>query len=124
MSILDIDFSAANDNLVPEGDYSVVIEKVEARPAGPNSTTGAPNLNWTCVITEGDYKNRKLWLTTNVGQNAVWKLKDTLTDLGVYEEGMQFETDDASNIIIRPQLAGKAAIATVKHREYQGKVRA
>jgi hypothetical protein len=127
MAVLNIDFSASSTDLIPEGQYSVVIDKVEARAAGPNSTTGAPNLNWQLTITEGDYKNRKLFLNTNLAPQSVWNLRGILEGLGVYEEGMPFVTDDASNILVQPRLAGLPATATVVHQEWpqnSGKMKA
>jgi hypothetical protein len=121
---LNLDFSSVEGgDLIPEGTYNVVIDKVEARPSS-NPNNNSPNLNWQCTIADGEHKNRKVFMTTGTGQNALWKLKDTLEALGISTEGLSVVTDDSSNLIIQPRLSGLPATAIIKHREWQGKMRA
>ena len=112
---------------LPEGAYPVIIEKVERRES---KSSEHDYLNWELTVSEGEHKERKLWMITSLSPRALWKLKDVLDALGYDTEGeLDFEFDDQAveqsqgPLLLSPQLAGEPAIAVVKNELYNEKER-
>ena len=116
---MKIDFSNVQQmsTVVPEGVYSVVVEKIEW--AGDEKLY----YNWQFNIINADdpenkenVSSRKLWAITSIKPKALWKLQQFLEALG----------EDANAIVSADydfdpeQWVGSECKVLVKHREYQG----
>lgn len=130
MSTMKINFADVEGSFeaLPEGAYPVVIEKVERRES---KSSEHDYLNWELTVTDGEHKERKLWMITSLSPRALWKLKDVLDALGYDTEGeLDFEFDEGQVVeqsqgplLLSPQLAGEPAIAVVKNELYNEKER-
>jgi hypothetical protein len=117
MARVTIDFSEVESfAAIPEDEYAVVVEEVEMREGDK-----APYLNWKLKVTEGEFEGRFQWMMTSLSPKALWRLKETLENLGIVEEEFELEVDEDTNLVIQPELVGLAAIAPVTVEEYQGK---
>lgn len=114
MARINVDFSEVEEfDNIPKGDYPVVIEKVEIRDS---QTSQHQYLNWTLVVSEGEYKDRKLWLVTSFSPKALFRMKQVFDNLAIFGEGeeVDIDFDDESGLVTSPELAGLPAIAVVK----------
>lgn len=120
--IIPIDFSEVPSSApIEEGEYPVVVEKVEVRAS---QTSETPYLNWTMRITEGPQSQRLLYMMTSVSGKALWKLREVLEALGAFHDQMQLEIEPESKLLVQPRVTGLACIAVVTSEEYQGQKRA
>lgn len=132
MGSMNINFADVEDSfqVMPEGLYPVVVEKVEIRES---KSSDNPYLNWELTITDGEHEGRKLWQITSLSPKALFRLKDQFLALGVIEgdeEDFPIEWDDdisitpeAGPLLIEPEVTGMAATAVVTIDAYQGKDR-
>lgn len=114
-------------DIIPEGLYPVVIEKVEVR----ESKSSEHNyLNWELTISEGEHEGRKLWHITSLSPKAFFRLKDVFAALGfdVEDENFDLDWDDdveitpkAGPLLTDPDVTGLPATAVVTIEPYQGK---
>lgn len=114
---------------LPEGSYECIIEVVEVRES---QSSDNDYLNWELTVQDEEFKNRKLWLITSLGERALWKLKDTLLSVGVIQEDDELEIDWEDNIdiqpregprVLTPELEGLACVAVVTNEVYEGRER-
>ena len=104
-----VDLSEAPEiKLVPVGEYPIVIQAVELKPA----TTGTPMLVMELGITQGEYAESKLFDRVMLTGKGAWRTRQMLeSTLGPVEgEAMDFDTDD---------LIGCEAIVKVSHEIYK-----
>lgn len=120
MPRFNFNFDDIPDNVPPEGEAEVVVEKVELK-FGKDS--GQPYLNWEFKITEGDYTNNKIWLITSLAENGLWRLKQLAEEMGFAGE-FELEIDDETNLVIFPPFEGTALTVNLHHEEYQGRKQA
>lgn len=115
-----LDFSDVQDNFsaIPEGVYTVEVEKIEW--AGDEKLY----FNWQFnVIAADDPDNvvkvagRKLWTITSIKPKALWKLQQFLTALGEGENALKSADYDFDV----EHWVGVECKVMVKHREYNGK---
>jgi hypothetical protein len=114
---------------LPEGEYEVIIEKVEVR----ESKSSEHNyLNWEFNVQDDDYEDRKLWNITSLSPRALFRLKDDLLALEVIEEDeeLDLEWDEEVDItptegplLTNPDLEGIACVVNVTNEPYEGKER-
>ena len=120
MARVTIDFSDVQDfDVLEEGEYPVVIEKAEFRAAREEGKF--PYINLEMAITEEKYKGRKLWMILSFSPKALWRMKDVFENLGIYNDAMEVDYDEDTNLVIDPELVGLPAIAVVSHREWEGR---
>lgn len=120
MAKLTVDFSQVETfEALPPGEYPVVIESVEVR----QSETGEfPYLNFTLVIPDGEYANRKLWFIGSLSPKALWRLQATFASFGLEGDEHELDVDDGTGVLLNPQLVGLPAIARVSNELYQGRM--
>jgi len=69
--------------------------------------SGNPMLTWTFTMEEGDFIGMDFTLWTPMTANAMWKLADTLTALGVkWEPGvpLSLRSKDVKNVLVRMKI--------------------
>lgn len=116
-----VDFSQVEDfATLPAGQYPVVIESVELRES---KSSEHPYLNFTLAVADGEFTGRKLWFIGSLSPKALWRLKALFDSFGFEGEQAELEVDDGSGILLSPELAGLAAMATVSVEQYQNKDR-
>lgn len=121
MARVSVDFSQVEEfEPLPKGDYSVLVEKVEYREA--QTEDKYDYLNWELSVTEeGEFKGRKLWFISSFSPKALWRLKQILENLGVYDDDLEIDYDEDTMLVIDPELQGLPAMATVSQRTYEGR---
>ena len=109
-------------NLVPEGNYSVLIKEVKAAQKDPESN---PYLSWSLEIFDSkDYTGRKLTFRCGLSEKSLWILVNILRDLKVISEdqkNLALNIDDETGLLVEPNLTGLAATAVVSTQIYQGR---
>jgi hypothetical protein len=114
---------------LPEGTYDCFVEVVEVRES---QSSDNDYLNWELTVQDEEFKNRKLWMITSLGERALWKLKDTLLALGVIEEDDELEIDWEDDVditpregprVLTPTVEGLACVAVVTNEVYEGRER-
>lgn len=112
---LPLDFTGVAEKLsaLPPGNFPAIIENVEEK----TSSTGNPMLLFTFRITAGPHAERKVFQNYSLTPEALWKLYQTLRNLGFTEEELagQFELDPNELINLECTLV-------LKPSEYQGRV--
>lgn len=122
MPTFSVDFSKIeSQDPVPTSNQPVVIDSIEFRQS---KSSEHPYLNWKLIISDGPFSGRTLWMITSLAPKALFRLQEVLSALGLpSSEQLDFQVDDATNILIKPPIAGKAAIARVTQETYEGTVR-
>ncbi len=121
MPSINIDFSevAGGFEALPPGEYAVVVDKVELRESQSSEN---PYFNWELTVTEdGEHKTRKLWFMTSFAPKALWRMKETFENLGIYQDTMNFNIDEETNALLEPEVVGLPAVAVVVQEPYQGR---
>lgn len=121
MPNIAIDFSDVKGGFeaLPAGEYAVVVDKVELRDGSGEH----PYLNWELVVTEdGEHKDRRLWFITSFSPKALWRMKETFENLGIYQDAMQFNIDDETRALLEPEVVGLPGVAVVIQEPYQDRV--
>lgn len=122
MARVSVDFSQVEEfEPLPKGEYTVLVEQVEYREA--QSEDKFDYLNWELSVSEeGEFKGRKLWFISSFSPKALWRLKQILENLGVYEDDLEIDYDEDTMMVTDPELTGLPALATVSTRPYEGRV--
>jgi hypothetical protein len=109
-------FSSPSDDetieiLIPEGAESgkipaddQYIGKLLGVVQEESRSSGNPMLTWTFTIHEGDFQGMDFTMWTPLTSNAMWKLADTLTALGVkWQAGtpLRFKAKDLKGTLVR-----------------------
>lgn len=106
--ILDIDFSQSSSGFTPieDGVYRAKISSIERKM----SKTNSPYLNTEFTITEGKFKNRKVFTNFSLKSLALWKLQSLLMVIGMKADAkMQLDTD---------MLIGRELRISIRQRSY------
>lgn len=115
---------------LPEGSYEVIVERVEVRES---RSSDYDYLNWELRVTEeGDFEDRRLWMITSFAPKALFRLKDTLVNIGAIEPDEELEFEWEEDIepqyqegprLLFPEIEGMAAIAVVQNEIWEGRER-
>lgn len=98
---------------LPKGRYDAVVYEVELR----ESQAGKPYLNWQFKIVGGEYDNRRVFTTTSLQSQALWKLKQILGRIAPH-------LDLDGPVDIDPdELAGLPCRVVIDHEQYEGQTR-
>ncbi|MDM7940126.1 MAG: DUF669 domain-containing protein [Methanothrix sp.] len=117
---IDLDFSNVQEfEAIPAGNYPIVVEQVEMKQS---QNSDYPYLNYTLTITDGEYANRKLFMISSLSPKALWRAKAVFQTLGVYQEKMDIQVDDDTNLVVFPELVGAVGIAVVGQETYEGRI--
>jgi hypothetical protein len=83
---------------IPEGRYTVVVDKAEITTT---KESGNPMIKATLKIVEGDFKNRLAWDNFVLTEKSLWKLKTFLeaADSKLSESGDATEQDIANAMV-------------------------
>lgn len=112
MPSLAINFSEVPDfTTLPAGNYAVMVDKCELRESKNNP--GSYYLNWTFVVTEGEYTNRQIWMTSGLTEKSLWRLKAVFKNLGILDkfgDNIEIQIDDETLLMTYPPVAGCVAI--------------
>lgn len=104
----------ASQELIPEGKYASRIDKVVEKQSKSSDATYW-GINFTII--EEPLEGRVVWAPFMLNPEALWKLKNLFTAIGIELEGMsEIDTDD----MLLQQEVG----IIVTHDTYQGEVRA
>jgi hypothetical protein len=121
MPQITVDFSQVETyEALPPGEYPVVIDAIELRQS---ESSEHPYLNFTLVVPEGEYANRKLWFIGSLSPKALFRLKAVFDSFGLTDEQTTLDVDDATGVLLNPQLVGLPALAVVANEMYQGQLR-
>jgi hypothetical protein len=99
----------------------VIIENIEVKQAEGKEH---PYLNWELTIADGEHEGRKLYYMTSLSPKALWNLQQSLQSFSLEDEELEINFDEDTNFVTSPDLAGQAALATVKNTTYEGRVQA
>lgn len=120
MARVQVDFSDVQEfEPIEAGEYPVVVEEVKMVEAA--SEDKYPYLSWVMVITEGDFKDRKIWMNTSFSPKALFKLKEILENLDLFEDELDVDYDEETMLVTTPELAGMPAIAVVSVGKYNNR---
>jgi hypothetical protein len=115
-----VDFSDVQDfEPLEAGEYPVLVEKVTYTEATQEGKYDY--MAWELQITDGEFKGRKLWLNTSFSPKALFKLKEVLENLGLFEDELDVDYDEDSMLVTTPELAGLPAIAVVSVTTYNNR---
>jgi len=113
---------------LPEGNYEVVVDRVEIRES---KSSEHYYLNWELEVQDGEFENQRLWMITSLSPKAMFRLKDVFVALGVItgdEEDFELEWDEQVEVtpkegplLTNPEVDGLACIAVVQNEMYNGK---
>jgi len=105
---------------VPEGRYPVEVVEVERRVAAH----GGEYLNWALRIEDGEHAGKRLWMVTSLREDLLDLLATVLraVNVSVDDGDLSIETDE-DGVLVRPDIAGRRAVALVVHDEWQGETR-
>ena len=122
MARVTVDFSEIEEfEPMPKGDYAVLVDKLEYRVA--QEADKYDYISWELVVTEpGEFNNRRLWFITSLSPKALFRLKDILENLGLYEDELEIDYDEESMMVTSPEVTGMPAMATVSQRPYEGRI--
>jgi len=110
---ITVDFTNVQDfSAVPDDTY--LAKPTDIVPA--KASTGNKMLTWTFMITDGEYKGRKLTTNFVLIPESLWKLRECLEALGA-EVPMSVVTFEPKEVI------GKPCRIVVGHHEYKGSTR-
>jgi hypothetical protein len=116
-----VDFSEVEEfEPLPKGEYPAVIESIEYREAQEEGKFDYLNVEYT--VTEPEFKGRKLWQVWSFSPKSLWRMKQTLENLGVFEEEIEVDYDEESMIVTEPALVGTPVMLTVSTRPYEGRI--
>lgn len=110
-NVIELNFEGVKSfKAPPEGTYTVEVDSVEQG----ESAEGNAKLDWQFSITEGKNKGSKLWTTTSLLPQALFKLRDLLDALGmdVPDDVMELDLDE---------VVGMSCGVVVYHEDYNGK---
>jgi hypothetical protein len=112
MGQIRVDFSGVtNFEPLPTGAYPVIIKKVELK----DSSNGPwQNLNWELEVIDGEFTGRKLFLTTTLKPEGLFKLVELLEACG---EEVQLEELDLDP----DAYVGRQLLVGVSVGSYNGK---
>lgn len=117
---MQVDFSDVQDfEPLEAGEYPVVVDQVKMVEAKDENSF--PYMAWEMTVTEGEAKDRKLWLNTSFSPKALFKLKEVLENLGLFEDNIDVDYDEESMLVTTPELAGMPAIAVVSVTSYNNR---
>lgn len=121
MPRVTVDFSDVQDfEAIPKGEYPVVIVKPEYREAQQEDKYDYINLEMD--ITEGEFKGRKQWLILSFSPKALWRMKDVFENLGIYQDEIEIDYDEDTNLVTDPELTGLPGVAVISQRTYEGRL--
>jgi hypothetical protein len=124
MPTIHLDFSGIEEfEPLPKGVYPVVIESVELRES--TQTPDSYYLNWTLIVTDGEYEGRKIWYTNGLTEKSMYYLHEQFLDLAVIGEEdteLDLEIDEDTNFLISPEVAGIGCLADVGTQVRNGKL--
>ena len=114
MSTLNLDFTNVSTGfeVLPAGNYSGVITKVELRT---NKAKDGQYLNIEWEVRDENDKIKKVWDMCSLKPAALWKLKELMAKLG-------FEVEGAINLDVE-EFVGKTCDFELKIDTYDGKDR-
>lgn len=122
MPTITLDFSEVEEYAaIPKGTYPVRIDTVEVR-IGKQSNE--PYLNWTLVVTDGDYEGSKLFMTNGLSEKSLYYLREQFRNLGILEEdsdSLELEVDEDTNMVVYPEFSDMEALADVIVQVQKGK---
>lgn len=119
MARVTVDFSDVQDFEPFDGEHPVVIDKVEYVEAA--SEDKYDYLAWEMIVSDGEFKGRKLWLNTSFSPKALFKLKEVLENLELFDEELDIDYDEETMLVTTPELSGLPAIAVVEIGEYNNR---
>lgn len=104
----------AGGRSLPDGQYSLEVEGVPELKTSAES--GNQYISWVFKVTEGKYKNRKVWHNTSLQPQALFNLRNLLEAMGI-------EVEDASMDLELDEFEGSEVGAIVVNEKYEGKDR-
>jgi hypothetical protein len=118
---LTVDFSQTESyEPLPPGEYPVVIDAIELKQS---ESSEHPYLNFTLKVSEGEFANRNLWFIGSLSPKALFRLQAVFSSFGLTETNVELNIDDASGVLLEPQLVGLPAMARCRNEMYAGSLR-
>jgi len=62
-----------------------------------------------------------LWDRMSLSPKALWRTKQTLENLGVFDEDLNIDYDDESMVVTEPELIGLPVMAEVSVGKFEGR---
>lgn len=113
-NVVSVNFKGVTTFKTPnEGDYLIRVAEVEEGVSRNDNEM----LSWTFEIADGDFEGSKLFYTTVLSKDSLWKLREVLEALGQ-------DVPDGKLDIDLKELIGCECGATVFHETYEGKKKA
>lgn len=118
--VITVDFSQVEaPEPIANGTYPAIVQQVEQRQAEDGEY---PYFAWEFQVSEGAAEGRSLYLNTSLSPKALWRLQALVENLGVYQQEMEFEVDEDSNLLISPNVVGLPCNLVVKNEMYRGRL--
>lgn len=120
MARTTVDFSDVQDfEPIEAGEYPVIVEKVTY--VEQEAEDKYDYLAWELEITEGEFKGRKQWLNTSFSPKALFKLKEVLENLDLFEDELDIDYDEDTMLVTTPELSGVPAVAVIEVSTYNNR---
>lgn len=116
---IQIDFSKVSDSgSLPVGKYPVRVTDAVIKETSDG--TGF-FVQWSLVVTVGEYEGATLVHRTSLKNTVLWRLKAILRNFGFDVSGnIDFEVDGEENRIVSPELVDSVGVAVLIEDTYQG----
>ena len=120
MAKVRVDFSDVESfEAIPDGQYACV---VAAATLKDSKSSDHPYINLELDVAEGEHEGRKLWAILSLHPKALFRTLEGFKAFGIEDEKVDLEVDE-DGTVLEPEFTGKAVLANVETREYEGKLR-
>lgn len=123
MGRVTVDFSDVQEfEALPKGEYQGVIEK--GTWVEPQQDDKYPYVNVELNVTDGEYKDRKVWVIWSLSPKALFRMKADMENLGIISEDaeLDIDVDEDTELVVSPEISGlPCVIVCDKPRTYEGR---
>lgn len=106
---------------LPLGTYEGVVEVAEVKES---QSSEYPYINFKLSVTEGEHEGESAYTIRSFHPKALGMMKETMATFGFDVSGsVEFEIDDATGMLLTPDLVGEPCKFAMVKDVYEGKVR-
>jgi hypothetical protein len=116
--IIDFDQAGEGFTALDDGKYPATISKTEVVPSRSNKANW--NVNFEFALTD---MNRKHWETRSLAQNALWRFKTELTNMGIEWPAGQLDLDQIKEWVQETFPPGMEVVLDMTQEDHwQGRI--
>lgn len=120
IDLTDTDSYGGGFDPIPRNWYKLVIsdwETTEVKKVGGTFPEGTPGTKWELTVDEGDFENRKVWITHWHHATSLPFLKGFLVATGKFEDGEldgEVDLNEARDRVVGSRIMGRVVIRPAK----------